>query len=333
MAARPGRVLIADEATFKITGEIALPKAAPGPSYPLQLSEDRKRFYSYSGNLEDIEIVDIAARKVVDTIRLSAGNQKVRFDGYDGGGDGGRVLILPVRAATKLVDRFEIGPKSLVEWDLAARKVGRTLPWPDGEERESVELRASPDGKLLYLFAEDVFVYDLSTLQVVDRWELSRSLEGRFGRVRFGSASDANDEPGFMTRLFVVEDPLQHRKVLGVTRLDLNRRKMDFWTLGPAQPVRKLALAPGGKTAYAILDEIGTYELWTVDLVARRLVKRTPFAGRPRMDMAVSSNGQVLYIFGAGNTIDLFDAATHRHLRTVTMDAEATEIHVFPPGR
>ncbi len=333
LAARPGQVLILDEATFKTLGAIPLPKAAPGPSYPLQLSQDRKRFLSYSGNLEDIEIVDIASRKVVDSIRLSEGNRKVRFDGYDGGGESARFLALAVRAATKLVDRFEIGPKVLLEYDLEQKKPGRAFPWPLGEEREEVEVRYSPDGKLLYLFAEDVFIYDTSDLRLVDTWELSRPLEGGFGRVQLGQADDYWEEPGFMSRVFEVDDPIQHRKLTGVARIDLTARKLDFWTVGPARPLRAFSLAPGRKKAYALLQEIGNYELWTFDLEGRRLDKRTPFAGRPRMDLAVSSNGRVLYAFGAGNTIDLYDAESHRHLRTVTLDYEFTHLFVFPPER
>ena len=47
----------------------------------------------------------------------------------------------------------------------------------------------------------------------------------------------------------------------------------------------------------------------------------------------MSSNGKVLYVSGAGNTIDLYDAATHRYLRTVTFDSEISSLYVFPPGR
>jgi hypothetical protein len=333
LAARPGQILILDEATFRPLGSIPLPKTAPGPSYPLQLTQDRKRFLSYSGNLEDIEVVDIASRKVVDQVRLSEGNRKVRFDGYDGGGESTRYLALAVRAATKLVDRFEIGPKTLLEYDLQQRKAGRTIPWPRGEEREQVELRYSRDGKLLYVFAEDVFIYDTADFRLVDTWELSRPVEGGFGRVELGPADDYWEEPGFVTGVFEVADPVQHRRLTGIARMDLAARTFDFWTVGPARPLRAFSLAPGRKKAHALLQEIGSYELWTFDLVGRRLEKRTPFAGRPRMDMAVSSNGQVLYVYGAGNTIDLFDAQSHRFLRTVTLDFEVTHIFVFPEER
>jgi len=331
LAARPGQVVILDEATFEVRGRVPLPKAAPGPSYPLQLSQDRKRFLSYSGNLEDIEVVDIASRKVVSSIRLSEGNKKVRFDGYDGGAESTRFLALAVRSATKLVDRFEISPKTLLEYDLQKGQPGRVIPWPKGEERENVSARYSPDGSLLYVFADDVFIYDTADLRLVDTWELSRPLEGSFGRVELGPADDYWEDPGFATGIFEVDDPVQHRKLMGVARVDLSARKLDFWTVGPARPMRAFSLAPGRQKAYSMLQEIGHYELWTFDLAGRRLEKRTPFAGRPRMNLAVSSNGRVLYVFGAGNTIDLYDAASHVWLRTVTLDFEVTQLYVFPP--
>jgi hypothetical protein len=332
MTARPGRILIADEATFRTNGEIPLPKAQPGISYPLQLSQDKKRFLSFGVNLEEIEIVDIAARRVVDTVRLSEGSKKVRILN-EGCGEHARFLALAVRPATKLIDRFEVGPKALVEYDLEKHQLGRTIPWPKGEEREAVGMLYSPDGKLLYVFADDVFVYDTDTLEVVDKWELSRPIEAGFGRLELGDFDDVNEEPGFFTGLFTVDDPLEHRKLMGVARVDLAAKRVDFWTVGPAKEMRQFALAPGRKKAYAILSEVGNWELWTFDLVERRLEKRTPIAGRPRMSLAVSSNGKLLYIHGAGNTIDVFEAATHRLLRTVTLDAEVSQLFVFAHGR
>ena len=332
MSARPGRILIADEASFRITGAIPLPKAQPGISYPLLLSHDKKRFLSFGVSLEDLEIVDIASRRVVDTVRLSEGNKKVRILG-EACGEHARFLALAIRPATKLIDRFEVGPKTLVEYDLEKRKLGRTIPWPKEEEREAVGLLYSPDGKLLYVFADDVFIYDTAELRVVDKWELSRPIEDGFGRLQLGDFDDVNEEPGFFTGLFEVDDPVQHRKLMGVARLDLAGKKVDFWTVGPAKETRQFALAPGRKKAYAILNEIGNWELWTFDLLERRLERRTPIAGRPRMSLAVSSNGKLLYLHGAGNTIDLYDAATHRFLRTVTLDAEVSQLFVFPARR
>jgi hypothetical protein len=334
LAARPGRILILDEATFRTLGEIPLAKSRPGLSYPLQLSQDRKRLLSYGLSLDTIEIVDIASRRVVDTVSLSEGNRKVRFFCYDGCGERPGAMVLGVRPATKLVDRFEIGSPALVEYDLKQKKVSRTIPWPKGEAQERVGLLHSPDGKLLYVFAaDDVFVYDNETLKIVDTWELSRPVEDGFGRLEMGTATDVNETPGFLSGLFEVDDPLQHRRMMGVARFDLAAKKVDFWTFGPATRLREFALAPGRRKAYSLLDEIGSWELWTFDLEGRRLERRTAMpGGRPRMSLAVSSNGNLLYIFGAGNTIDLYEASSHRFLRTVTLDAEIGWLYVLPPG-
>src|SRR5262245_56524378 len=249
MSARPGRILVADEASFRIVGEIPLPNAQPGISYPLRLSQDKRRFLSFGINLEDIEIVDIASRRVVDTVRLSEGNRQVRLDGEGGCADRARFLALAIRTTTKLVDRFEIGPKTLVEYDLEKKAVGRTIPWPKDQEREGAGLLYSPDGKLLYVIADDVFIYETSDLKLVDKWELSRPLEDGFGRLQLGDLDDVNEEPGFFTGLFETDDPIQHRKLMGIARLDLAGKTADFWAVGPAQEMRQCCLAPGRRKA------------------------------------------------------------------------------------
>jgi hypothetical protein len=49
------------------------------------------------------------------------------------------------------------------------------------------------------------------------------------------------------------------------------------------------------------------------------------------MGLKVSSNGKVLYIYVAGNTIDLYDAETYQYLRTITMDGDqTTDLFVLP---
>ena len=49
------------------------------------------------------------------------------------------------------------------------------------------------------------------------------------------------------------------------------------------------------------------------------------------MSLKTSSNGKVLYIYNAGNTIDLYDAETYQYLRTITLDGDmTTELFVLP---
>ena len=109
-------------------------------------------------------------------------------------------------------------------------------------------------------------------------------------------------------------------------------RDVDFYVLGPSESVGDFTMSPDRKKAYGLHEEVGNYQFWTFDLEKRRVEGKTEFAGRSRMGLQTSSNGQLLYIYNAGNTIDIYDAATYRHLRTVELDADMTSFILLPSG-
>lgn len=323
----PDKFWIIDEATEKIVGTIPFKSGIPRRT---TLSQDRKRFYTVEAGMEKLEIVDIPTRTTVDTFSLSEGNKKVRIRGFEPD-PLQRFAMMVTASATKLIDRFEIGPPTLVQYDLKQHKIIRTVPWPSGEERQNANIQFSPDGKLMYLFTDqDVLIYETGEFTQVDKWELSRPIEEGFGRLEMGSRDLFNDEPGFYTGIFNVSDPVQHRRMMGIARVNLAQKKVDFYTLGPSTGV-SFAMAPNRKVAYGLFEEIGRHEFWKFDLEHRRFAGRTEFKGRPRMGLKTSSNGKVLYIYVAGNTIDLYDADTYQYLRTITLDGDmTTELFVFP---
>ena len=323
----PSQYWIIDEATEKIVGTIPYKSGIPRRT---SISRDRKRFYTTDATMEKVEILDIAGRKTIDTFTLSEGNKKVRIRSVEPDPQN-RYVMMVTASATKLVDRFEIGSPAFVQYDLATHKVVRTIPWPNGDERQNANIMFSPDGKLLYLFSDqDVLIYETANFTQVDKWELSRPIEEGLGRLELGSRDVFNDEPGFYTSLFNVTDPVQHRRTMGIGRVNLAAKSVDFYTLGPSTGV-SFAMAPGRKVAYGLFEEIGKYEFWKFDLVNHKLAGRTEFKGRPRMGLKASSNGKVLYVYVAGNTIDLYDAETYQYLRTITLDGDmTTDLFVFP---
>ncbi len=178
----PNKIFVIDEATEKVTGTIDV---TTGDPTRMVLSKDRKRFYVVNAVGEEVEIIDIAAKKSADHFTLSEGRKKVRIralipDPLD------RFVVMLVKAAEKKVDRFEISPPTLVVYDLKEHKISRTIPWPNNEEREGVNIMMSPDGKLLYFFADDVLSYDTTEFKQIDKWELSRPVEEGLGRFDFG---------------------------------------------------------------------------------------------------------------------------------------------------
>jgi hypothetical protein len=327
IGAYPSQYWIIDEATEKIVGTIPYKSGIPRRT---SLSRDRKRFYTIEAAMEKIEILDIPSRTTTDTFSLSEGNKKVRIRSIEPD-PLQRFVMMVIAPATKLVDRFEIGSPTLVQYDLKEHKIVRTVPWPNGEERQNATIQFSPDGKLMYLFTDqDVLIYETNGFTQVDKWELSRPIEEGFGRLEMGSRDAFNDEPGFYTGIFSVSDPVQHRRMMGIARVNLAAKSVDFYTLGPATGI-SFAMAPGRKVGYGLFEDIGRYEFWKFDLEHRKFAGRTEFKGRPRMGLKTSSNGKVLYIYVAGNTIDLYDADTYQYLRTITLDGDmTTELFVFP---
>jgi len=323
----PSQFWIIDEATEKVVGTIPFKSGIPRRT---ALSRDRKRFYTTEATMEKVEIVDIPTRKTVDVFSLSEGSKKVRIRSVEPD-PLQRFVMMVTASATKLVDRFEIGAPTLVQYDLKEHKITRTIPWPNGEERQNANIQFSPDGKLMYLFTDqDVLIYETGNFTQVDKWELSRPIEEGFGRLEMGSRDLFNDEPGFYTGIFNVSDPVQHRRMMGIARVNLAEKKVDFYTIGPSTGV-SFAMAPNRKVAYGLFEEIGRFEFWKFDLEHRKFAGRAEFKGRPRMGLKTSSNGKVLYIYVAGNTIDLYDAETYQYLRTITLDGDmTTELFVFP---
>jgi hypothetical protein len=327
----PKQYWIVDEATEKIVGTIPFQSGIPRRT---SLSFDRKRFYTIEAAMEKVEILDIAARKTLDNFTLSAGNKKVRIRSLEPD-PLNRFVVMLTLTSTQLIDRFELSAPTLVQYDLATHKIVRTIAWPNNEERQNANILFAPDGKLMYLFTEqDVLIYETANFAQVDKWELSRPIEDGFGRIEFGPRDVLNDQPGFYTALFNVSDPVQHRRTMGIGRVNLAAKTVDFYTLGPSNPV-SFTMAPDRKTGYGLYDDIGRYEFWKFDLEHRRLAGRTEFKGRPRMGLKTSSNGKVLYVYVAGNTIDLYDAETYQYIRTITLDGDmTTDLFVFPtpPG-
>lgn len=98
--------------------------------------------------------------------------------------------------------------------------------------------------------------------------------------------------------------------------------------------MRSFALAPGGKRGYALYSEARHHEFWEFDLESRSVARRQRFEGRPRMGLPTSADGQKLYVYVAGNTIDIYDARTLEKLRTVEFDEDMPlgNVVVVPGG-
>lgn len=325
-------ILVWDEASERVVDRITMRNLIPNR---LTANEAKTRIYSIDASGERIEVVDLASRSVTDELTLSRDNVTVRVDGFAPDPSDERAALF-VKRYTALRDRYVVEGPFLLEYDLRSRQVTDTIPWPDGEPRDrGVDLRYSPDGETLYLFMDDIVALDADTFEEVDRWQISEPLEPGLGRPNFRTNPGTYDAPGVSTGLYRMRDPVQNRDMLGIARVRLADKEVDFFTLGPAEPLRGFALAPGGEKAYGLYSEVGHYEFWEFDLASERVTRRQPFAGRPRMGLSASADGEKIYVYVAGNTIDVYDSATFQLLRTVEFDEDMTlgNVVIVPGAR
>jgi hypothetical protein len=319
-------LLVWDEASEQIVDRIQMRNPIPDN---MSLSETRDRLYVGEATGQIMEIVDVGRGEVVDDFTLSHDSVTVRIEGFAAHPSGARALIEIMRY-TKHRDRYSVDGPHVVEYDLRPKQVTDTISLPDDLDPGDVNFRYAPDGETLYLFADEIIAVDAESYEEIDRWDLSQPLEPGLGATNFNTNSGTYDEPGVATSLFRMTDPAQNRRLIGIARVRLAERDVEFFTLGTNENVGQFQLAPSGDRAFGILSQVGRYEFWEFDIAGRRVARRQTFAGRPRMGLRVSADGSKLYIHVAGPTIDVYDAGSFELLRTVTLDQDMTGVVVIP---
>lgn len=322
------QVFVWDETTEEVVATIGTSQPI---TVPLAFSGDGTRLYVSDPTFEIIEVVDLGEGRTIDEFTLSSGRTRVWIDTFEPHPDGTWAAML-LRTRTLLRDRWQIDEPTLVRFDLASKTVTDTIPWPDDTQHEFANFRFSPDGELLYVFMDDLVALDAGSFEEVNRWELSQPLEPGMGPMALPFGRDPYQRPdGVYTGIFRVTDPVQNRRLMGIATVDLAGQDVDFYALGPSEGVG-FVLGPDRTKAYGLQSSIGHYELWRFDLEGRRVAGRTPFDGRPRMRLVPSADGTRLFIFNAGNTIDVYDEATFERLRTISLDADMIGVLIRPDG-
>jgi DNA-binding beta-propeller fold protein YncE len=330
----PDKILILDEVKEQVVDEI---KLQTGPPLQMVLSQDKKKLFVLTTKM-GLEVVDLATRKVTNHFLLAEGNRRLMFLG--GAPDpSGRYIYTTVRVAIKEIDRFKVEKAKFAVIDLEEKKITKTFDFPKEYDQGFgflASYKVSPDGKLLYVFKEDVLIFDLSNFKQVDKIELSKPLYPGAFPLRIGGDEDPNEEPGFVTSVFNATDPVVRRQIFGIARINLTTKAVDFTPIGPAGPMRGLLLTPDRKTGYTVAfsGQGGTRrtEFWVFDVQARKVIKRLEFESRSRFNFAVSGNGKRLYVYGAGPTIEIYDAGTLKLEKTITLEGDAiTQMLVLRP--
>jgi hypothetical protein len=327
----PDRILVIDESTRnvldKIPSEIGIPTA-------ISQSYDRKKIYVTSNDRNGIEVIDIAARRVLDHFVLNDANHQYRIYGV-GPDPQDKLLYTVVREVVKQADRYEIGKFKYAVIDLAQHKIVRTADIPP-EDQDSNNpypgmnpFHVSPDGKYMYQFRDKVTILDTSNFHVVDKIDLAKPDFPDLDAIGIGAPFGTLVEQGAFVSLFNAEDPIVHRRFFGIARFDLNSREFQFTEIGPAPAgMMGIQVAPDRKTGYSVVSngEHGNRrcEFWAFDLTKNQRTMTAEFPCRPRFSFGISSDGKHLYLYGAGFEIEVWNAATLKLEQTIDLHNDVT---------
>jgi WD40 repeat protein len=332
----PHQVAVFDSAQEKIVDSITLQNDVPRT---LILSADKKKLYVTTLNDNSIVTIDLTTRKVVSSFSLNSGNRNVRLLGLTPDPNG-KYLYGIATVISKQLDHYDVDRPQFIVIDLALQKIVRTGEFPkeEGTFGFRTTLKASPDGKLLYLFRENILVFDTTSFHVVRKIDLAKPQAPGVENVSLNLLDDPNELPGRITSVFISSDPFVHRAVFGIGAIDLATLSVDFSPVGPvdAGNLMPLLLTPDRKVGYtvAINGDPGNRrcEFWAFDMTSRKLLRKREFDGRTRFSFGLSADGSKIFIYGAGFEIQVYDAGTFELRSDVETPGDMTTNMIVLPA-
>jgi hypothetical protein len=325
----PHHVVVFDSAQEKIVDNIDLETDVPRT---LILSPDKRRIYASTLNDNAIVTIDVATRKVLSSFTLNEGSQNVRLVGL-ALDPTGNYLYAIATIISKKMDHYDVDPPKFIVIDLAAKKITRTAAFPldEGTFGFRTTIKLAPDGKLLYLFRENILVFDTSEFKLVKKINLAKPQVPDMENLSVNLLDDPNELPGKITSVFNTADKIIHRRVFGIGTVDLSNLSFDFTPIAPAPgagTMTPLFLTPDRKTGYtvSITGDPGNRrcEFWAFDILSRKLIRSREFDGRTRFSFGLSADGTKLLIYGAGYQITVYDAATFEQRSDVDVPGDMT---------
>lgn len=336
----PHHVLVLDEQEQTVVDRIDI-----GTDVPMQLllSDDRKKLYAFTVRTSTIVTIDTASHKVVDSFSIDSGGLEYRL-ATAAVDSSNRYMYSLVVPTVKKIDRFDQDAPKFIVIDLAQHKIVRTAEYPKDEDLFGLAglyvtdaLRLSPGNKYLYVFRNNIQIFNASDFKLVDTIDLAKPAYPAYSSVSLSLVDDPYEKPGFVTSMFVAADPVVHRAVYGIARVNLATRDIDFHPVGPyITHMLNLWVTPDRSTGYTVsfTGEQGNKrsEFWVFDMKTNRLIRRGEFAGRRRFDFALSPSGTSLYIYVAGYQVDCYDPQTFKLTKSIELDADSTSNMVMIPG-
>ena len=336
------KLLVLDEEKEDVVDQIQL----DGIPRVTALSPDHKTLYIFTTRMM-LEVVDLRAKKVVGSFNLGDARSKPRMgatapDRVNIGGNArytgiavdptGHYLYTTMRNVIKDIDEYRVEPPQFVAIDLKDMKIAKAWPFPQELDQGfgfAATYKVSSDGKLLYVFQDDILVFDLENFKQVDRIPLGQPEYPNATPYRLAANEDVFDGPDEVTSVFTSVDSVVHKGTLGMATMNLKTRKVNYFPIGPMLPMVSFQISPDHKRGYSVMHKIGTggnreTEWWVWDVATHSVIRKQPFETRPTFRFSVGGDGKRLYMYGAGSTLEIFDADTLQSKKLLYLNRDTT---------
>lgn len=324
------KLLVIDEDKEEVVAEIPL----GGIARTTALSADQNKLHIITTQMA-VETVDLRQRKMISHFSLADEKSRPRIPRTNGPSiavdPSGRYLYATMRVVVRESDYYRIEPAQFVVIDLDQKRISKTFNFPKDMDQGfgfGATYKVSADGKLLYVFQDDVLVYDLAEFKQIDRIELSKPEFPGAAPFHLNPAEDPNDDGKTVTSVFAAVDPIVHKATLGLATLDLASHKAEFSPVGPALPMMGFMISPDKKRGFSVMYEGAganrRVEWWVWDIPGHKVIKKQEFEGRPTFRFSMSGDGKKLYLYGAGSTLEVFDAETLKSRKLIFLNRDTT---------
>lgn len=336
------KLLVIDENKEDVVDTISL----DGIPRTTALSADRKKLYIFTTQML-LETVDLENRKVIGSFSLADPRSRPRIQATApnrvliGGNTRytgiavdptGRYIYTTMKIAIKDIDEYRIEPPQFVAIDLQEKKISKTWAFPKGMDQGfgfDATYKVSPDGKLLYVFQDDVLIFDLNTFQQVGEIAMAQPPYPGASPYRLAADEDNNDDPNTVTSVFTTVDPIVHKGTLGMAIFNLNSRKVQYFPIGPLLPMMGFVVSPDHKRGFSVMQKIADgenreTEWWVWDIPNHSVIKKKTFDSRPTFKFGVGGDGSKIYLYGAGSTLEIFDANTLESRKLIYLNRDTT---------
>jgi DNA-binding beta-propeller fold protein YncE len=284
--------------------------------------KDLDKVYTITDWGQQIEQLDLAAKKVVRTFRLGGDGVKVRaLDIELNPANPNLLYAISLRQRWLSDEIVDMTPAVLV-FDLTTEKVVKEIEIPRG----CTNIFFGYDGTEFYLTGRDVYVYDPTTGKQVNFLGLAHPTTTGVDPQLSLNIWRLHDQSGMAMVLVGSLSTANNLPYQGYFTIDLKKKStegsMNLVTdIGPLYNQFSAVVSPDRKYYYMVLNKVEKRDFATNRLLATADVDKSYYS------IQISSDGKKVYLGGGGDSILVYDTETMKLLKKLDTPGDAVLTH------